>query len=373
MKSKLIFTATLVCLIFAFVVTSCATSAANNKDEHYQNIIGVNINEINVYIAGTYKIGDRNLVCLWKNGQRIRYFIDEESRFTVYSTNAIAVSGDKVYLACNSSIYYNPFVAYYIEYDIKNDIEKYFSLYQIDKYESSFAKAICVVGSDVYVAGYYTNSNTTTACYWKNGELVSLQCPNNTNGNTNAISISNSEVYVTGWYSDGRNMTFCYWKNGQRTDINSSNIELPEYTFRNEFSVDAITTSGGKIFVAGSFNHIPGWGEVHQRLCYWIDGKIKFLETYLERGSHIDNINVSDNSVFVTGGISIPGDYIDGYWKNEGFHQWYINDIIAITDLKGKTYIAGNNGGAHYWIDEERYDFQDGDNATITAIAVVEE
>lgn len=77
------------------------------------------------------------------------------------------------------------------------------------------ARAVVVVGGDVYVAGYeqenYSGGGKTFAKYWKNGVPVKLS---NENSNAISIAIFDGDVYVAGWEHDGDNDVAKYWKNG---------------------------------------------------------------------------------------------------------------------------------------------------------------
>ena len=77
------------------------------------------------------------------------------------------------------------------------------------------ARAVVVVGSDVYVVGYeqenYSGGGLTYAKYWKNGVPVKLST-----ASSNAISIAvfDNDVYVAGWENNGTRDVAKYWKNG---------------------------------------------------------------------------------------------------------------------------------------------------------------
>ncbi|HTJ50067.1 MAG TPA: IPT/TIG domain-containing protein [Cyclobacteriaceae bacterium] len=96
------------------------------------------------------------------------------------------------------------------------------------------AKAVVVVGNDVYVAGYeqenYSGGGLTFAKYWKNGVPVKLSTANS---NATGIAVFDNDVYVTGWENNGTQNVVKYWKNG-------TSVSLTDGTF---------TSAGNSIFL----------------------------------------------------------------------------------------------------------------------------
>lgn len=82
------------------------------------------------------------------------------------------------------------------------------------------ARAVVVVGSDVYVAGYeqedYSHGGPTYAKYWKNGVPVKLST---VNSNAIAIAVFDKDVYVAGWENNGTRDVAKYWKNGTPVSV----------------------------------------------------------------------------------------------------------------------------------------------------------
>jgi len=82
------------------------------------------------------------------------------------------------------------------------------------------ARAVVVVGNDVYVAGYeqenYSGGGLTFAKYWKNGVPVKLSTDNSI---ATGIAVFDNDVYVTGWENNGNKDVVKYWKNGTSVSL----------------------------------------------------------------------------------------------------------------------------------------------------------
>lgn len=75
--------------------------------------------------------------------------------------------------------------------------------------EDSGAAGIAIVGSDVYITGYYMNEESyPVPVVWKNGTLTEIGEPG---AYPNNIAVSGKDVFVTGWLTDD---TVVMWKNG---------------------------------------------------------------------------------------------------------------------------------------------------------------
>jgi|GEM_PF-6332688 len=80
--------------------------------------------------------------------------------------------------------------------------------------EDSGAAGVTVVGSDVYITGFYMNEESAPVpVVWKNGTLTEIgeagAYPNN-------IAVNGNDVYVVGWLT---NDTVVMWKNGTMTPL----------------------------------------------------------------------------------------------------------------------------------------------------------
>jgi hypothetical protein len=235
---------------------------------------------------------------------------------------------------------------------------------------------IAVQDGKVYVSGNYnTNSdwNNFTACYWVNGQRTDLPVPNGTRGDATGITVQGSNVYISGFYYDSNgNYTACYWVNGTRTDLP---IPPKSETYDYRCATLGIAVQDGKVYVSGSYVYSkphPNY-EYHLKGCYWVDGIRTDLPEDIGREgfSGMPRITVYDGKVYVS------GNYYDNdnnltpcYWVNgdrkdlpvpDGIEGWATDIVVQ----DGKVYISGiytdsdwNNLTACYWVNGQRTDLQ---------------
>jgi len=280
----------------------------------------VNNNDTNnVYAAGSYKLGNKEIACYWKNGTRTDLAVPE---------NAI---------------------------------------------EASASGGIAVQGNKVYVSGFYSIDEKATACYWVNGERIDLTVPSGaTTSNTNGIAILGNKVYVIGTYSididkDINKWKACYWIDGTRTDL-----PVPAGTIGSIARV--ITIVGNNIYIAGSY-----WDDNKGTFFYWINGKITDLAIPAgpcRRGSgpyfnSPSGITVQENKVNISGNYLTPTP--DGnankmtpfYWSNGTRTDLYDDTFTVTTGIAvqgNNLYIIGYDIGKRmpcYWANGDRHYLDD--------------
>jgi len=81
---------------------------------------------------------------------------------------------------------------------------------------------LAVSGSEVYAAGYSTNSSSVLlAGYWKNGARTGLSPLGATkNSYLYSLVVSGSDVYAAGYSTNSSSVLLAgYWKNGARTGL----------------------------------------------------------------------------------------------------------------------------------------------------------
>ena len=223
-----------------------------------------------VYVTGYSTVGNTftDVALYWKDG--IRQRLDRIGSRSSYTT-AITVSGNSVYVV---GYYYvsseGTLPCYW-----KDGIQQSLDLQSIDRMTPhNAANAITVSDNSVYIAGKIHSGQSILALYWKDGIQQTLDNQNLPvrsvfGTEARAITLVGTNVYVAGnyEYSDNsiRRRNPYYWKNGARHNLKLSNT--PFHT------VHAIAISGTTVYVAGSYYDYD-WDKslilnLHQ--CYWKD------------------------------------------------------------------------------------------------------
>jgi hypothetical protein len=207
-----------------------------------------------VYVAGRV---DGHAV-YWKNGKKIK--------LPGYgSSGSIYVVGSDVYITTDKIDAFDFDAAYASYWKNKQQIKL------SNKY--SAAKSICVVKSDVYVAGYVKLDENECAVYWKNGEEIKLP----DGAYAGAFYVVGADVYVAGRV-DGHAV---YWKNGK------------EIRLSNEMSAaNSIYVVNSDVYVAGTryFD-----GSDNRNAVYWVNGEEVSLTANTNGLSYADQIFVVIN------------------------------------------------------------------------------
>jgi hypothetical protein len=125
--------------------------------------------------------------------------------------------------------------------------------------------AIQVSGQNVYVVGYLNNGNHDVATVWVNGQPTSL-LGDTVNSYANAITISGSDVYIAGYraQSTGSNRVALYWKNGNPTALSDGTADA---------LTNGIAIAGTDLYVSGNMGAGILWKDgVAQSLSYATTG-----------------------------------------------------------------------------------------------------
>jgi hypothetical protein len=144
---------------------------------------------------------------IWKNG--VGTMLSAENS----NASGIAVQGADIYISGYSEPFNSGFdrIACYW----KNK-----TMVKLTGATPAKANAITLKDGDIYLTG----TTNTDAVYWKNGVIATLPVPSGaTSPTTTGISVVGTDVYVCGWYVSAvsRN-TACYWKNGILTSFTDS-------------------------------------------------------------------------------------------------------------------------------------------------------
>jgi hypothetical protein len=150
---------------------------------------------------------------------------------------------------------------------------------------------------DVYVAGFVHAANgNDVACYWKNGNLVTLSSPS-TQSDASAIFIYGNDVYAAGDVATlNGNMIAAYWKNGVITKLGDSTS--------GSGAIDIAVNSSG-VYVAGTGAN----GAV-----YWKNGTMVSLPG--NAPTQASGIALSGSDVYVAGVSAGASGSVATAWKN---------------------------------------------------------
>jgi hypothetical protein len=188
------------------------------------------------------------------------------------------------------------------------------------------------VSTDVYIAGYTTNSaSLQVPCYWKNGERTDLPVIDSTKTGhaANSIFVADGDVYVAGYSENNIGINIpCYWKNGERTDLSMVDAAIDGSSARSIVVADGVVYISGETYKAGP-TRVP---------CYWKNGVRQDIATL----SQNTNIRVDGKDVYI-GGLSSGG--APCYWKNDSVYDLLINytsgDTLALEISEGILYVTG--------------------------------
>ncbi|MBI1343085.1 MAG: hypothetical protein GC171_09140 [Terrimonas sp.] len=239
------------------------------------NTTDIALSGSDIYVSGNIGFalpggGGANAAVYWKNGQMTRLGNDPSY------ANAITIAGSDIYI-CGYATVNNEYVAVYW----KNGI-----LQSLGDLPQSSANAILVNGSDIYIAG----TSGTLAVYWKNGTLHPLEP-----GVATAMTINGTDLYIAGTTPIGA----VYWKNDLRYplyDPADTNVFMTSGT--------GIAVSGQNVYVIGYINQINA--------VLWKNGQRKLLNNPLVAMNISGNKNkiiLKDTSVYISLNTA-------DYWKD---------------------------------------------------------
>lgn len=211
---------------------------------------------------------------------------------------------------------------------------------------SELAQGVFVKDNDVYIAGSSTNltQQNTFAVYWKNGQKIKLPNGNVSQhaiGHAKAIKVVGNDIYVLGGvfypgttaYGDNAYLPV-YWKNGVLTPLGDGK-GIAEAT--------SIDVQNGDCYVTG---YVKALLNENYRAAYWKNGS----EVKLTDGNRIavaQSIAVVGNDVHVVG----VDDSNIAHWKNGNKIELGKGMAFAVHGIGDDLFIAaqGENGKGSIW------------------------
>ncbi|MEO8934027.1 MAG: hypothetical protein ABI295_06930 [Xanthomarina sp.] len=311
--------------------------------------ISITVNEelLDIYISGFEMVNGEQLATYWKNG--VAHHLTDGT----YNSDSYAIA------VHDSDVYVLVYDGYAIKY-WKNDVEHI--VHNQPGQHAGLGDMLVSDNGDIYIAGDFYENGKSIARYWKNGVVTNLNHGNNFTY-ARAIAVSGSDVYVAGVSQvsnlQGNIPIAVYWKNGVAVPL--SDGTLHSY-------VSKIAVSGNDVHVVGHEHDGTG----NYSAMYWKNG----VATRLPNSVDASDIFIVDNDVYIVG----RGGKMK-YWKNgvpidigEGS---FVNGISV---SNGNVYSAGsiynddlNEGQAVYWKNSTVIPLTDGtSNASASAITLVE-
>lgn len=124
--------------------------------------------------------------------------------------------------------------------------------------EEIFPAAMCIVGDDVYIGGYYDAGTVFSPCYWKNGKITILASDESAQPYGIAVD-DQGNVYLAGSYGSGLVRAAAYWKNDDMTLL----------TGQTNCCLSGIAVVDGNIICGGTNTTSDGVSYAS----YWINGE----------------------------------------------------------------------------------------------------
>lgn len=207
---------------------------------------------------------------------------------------------------------------------------------------------------DVYVGGV----DEYNACYWKNGQKISLPGGENLQGTY--VTVDNNDVYMlaNNIASLGGNNTISswyFWKNGVRYNV-AQYLNVAPNTINDDLSLQLwnnFTVKDGNIYFSGIIrNPNPTSSADLFQLCSWKNGAKTVLESFSSYNSQSAGaIGIFNNDTYVaTRKINLPtiSSWNTGFYKN-GIYNLVTNNVLPrrfISDATGMYLLYSNISGS---------------------------
>jgi hypothetical protein len=300
-------------IISAFLcIALFAVSCKKNKTEP-----PVDLSE--VFVAGTEVLSGRETSTVWKDG----IINSQVTSNNITYARAVCVDGSDVY----TTGYENDGVLKWKVW--KNGA----TLYTYYDGGSTDGNAIAVSGADVYTAGHFflPTGFIHYAVAFKNSQPLYILTDGNQQAEATGIAVSGSDVYVAGYYGNETRL----WKNGMIETLNNAS----------GYRGAAVTIKGSDVYVLGYSNSLP------IKIRIWKNG----VSTDIASGSGNavgKSIAVSaNNDVYIAGYEILNGKAAARLWKNgaastlnDGTKHAFAN---AVSVKGNNVYVAGTERDAN--------------------------
>jgi len=268
-----------------------------------------------IYAAGWYTDASNNMIaCYWKNGVKTDLTVVVPIGTTETRATGIFVSGSDVYVAGYYK-YSGVNYACYWKNGVKTDLTV------SPTPDGATATSIYVSDSVVYVTGSYTNSTGSVACYWADDTInpvteTDLSVSTALAGVTaTSIYVSGSVVYVAGSYTNSTGSVACYWTDDTINPVTETDLSV--LTAPAGVTATSIYVSGSYVYVADTYIN----GGVNYAAMWTSDTvNLPVPQTYLTEltapaGVTATSIYMIASDVYVGGYYTGTGS-VACYWKN---------------------------------------------------------
>lgn len=251
--------------VFALAILGATMSCSKDRTDDE-----ITPKTTNVYVVGYEYAGTISHAKFWKNG--VVTSLPTTGKTSL--ARAIFVLGNDVFIAGQEAV------------NLDTDADRQIKLWKngilaktiTDGTKHAVTRDLYVAGNDIYITGVEFNGNKNVAKVWKNGSPTSL-----TDGTkeaiANAISVSGNDVYVVGSEFDGASYILKVWKNGVAQNL-TSGVKSAE--------ANALFVAGSDVYVAG---------EEMGAAKFWKNGVATVVAAKSARAT---GIYVSENIVYVT-------------------------------------------------------------------------
>ena len=236
-------------------------------------VTGIDVNSNgDVYVAGMVQKNKKEYTAYWKNGELVKWFRHENNDW--YSEkNVAADSNGNVYIPGWWMRSHTTILSTYWK---NGNLKKLTNSYDAE------ATDVDIRGGKVYFSGAHGPicdlpcpvTSGTLAAYWIGGKMTKVTKVKTAGypkkwimrSRASSIHVEGSKVYMAG---DVDGFVPVYWKNKIQHELQVEyNLDTCDYCTAEPIDISVV---GGKVLVAGYYNHIGGG---YRGAVYWLDKKL---------------------------------------------------------------------------------------------------
>jgi len=260
---------------FYWIVGNSIEKHQLNSSSGYKlsEVTGIDVNSNgDVYVAGMVQKNKKEYTAYWKNGELVKWFRYENNDW--YSEkNVAADSNGNVYIPGWWMRSHTTILSTYWK---NGNLKKLTNSYDAE------ATDVDIRGGKVYFSGAHGPicdlpcpvTSGTLAAYWIGGKMTKVTKVKTAGypkkwimrSRASSIHVEGSKVYMAG---DVDGFVPVYWKNKIQHELQVEyNLDTCDYCTAEPIDISVV---GGKVLVAGYYNHIGGG---YRGAVYWLDKKL---------------------------------------------------------------------------------------------------